>query len=90
MILDSPPVAEPEIACRPLSRDHYAKRRDVQKRTSMPKSAMSVAWHLGVRLRDFSRRLAFWLETEAGPSLKLPVNLRLDLRIPIRARHRLR
>ncbi len=41
----------------------------------------AVAWHLGVRLRDFSRRWAFWLETEAGPSLKLAINVRLDLRI---------
>ena len=47
-----------------------------------------VAWHLGVRLRDFSRCWAFWHETEAGPSLKLPVNVRLDLRVPIRARPR--
>ena len=36
----------------------------------------AIAWHLGVRLRDFSRRWAFWLETEAGPSLKLAVNVR--------------
>ena len=28
-----------------------------------------VAWHLGVKLRDFSRRWAFWLGTEAGPGL---------------------
>ena len=49
-----------------------------------------VAWHLGVRLRDCSRRWAFWLETEAGPSLKLAVNVRLDLRIPFRARPRFR
>src|SRR5215831_13307929 len=47
--------------------------------------AMGVAWHLGMRLRDFSRRWAFWLETEAGPSLKLAVNVRLDLRIPFRS-----
>src|SRR5262249_987227 len=38
-----------------------------------------------MRLRDFSRRWAFWLETEAGSSLKLAVNVRLDLRIPFRA-----
>src|ERR1700738_5187695 len=58
--------------------------------TSITKAAMiaAVAWHLGVRLRDFSRRWAFWLETEAGPSLKLAVNVRLDLRIPFRARPR--
>jgi membrane protein len=49
-----------------------------------------VAWHLGVRLRDFSRRCAFWLETEAGSSLRLAVNVRLDLRIPFRARPRFR
>ena len=53
-------------------------------------AGLGVAWHLGVRLRDFSRRWAFWLETEAGPSLKLAVNVRLDLRIPIRARPRFR
>jgi hypothetical protein len=52
--------------------------------------AMIVAWHLGVRLRDFSRRWAFWFETEARPSLKLTVNVRLDLRIPFRARPRFR
>jgi hypothetical protein len=49
-----------------------------------------VAWHLGVRLRDFSRRWAFWLETEAALSLKLAVNLRLELRIQFRARPRFR
>ena len=36
------------------------------------------AGHLGVRLRDFSRRWAFWLETEAGLNLKLAANVRLD------------
>src|SRR5580704_16077479 len=46
----------------------------------------AVAWHLGVRLHDFFRRWAFWLETEAGSSLTLAVNVRLDLRILFRAR----
>jgi hypothetical protein len=48
--------------------------------------AVTVTWHLGVRLREFSRRWAFWLETEAGRGLKLAVNMRLDLRFPFRAR----
>ena len=49
-----------------------------------------VAWHLGLRHRDFFRRWAFWLETEAGSSLRLVVNVRLDLRIPFQARPRFR
>src|SRR5215831_3010590 len=43
------------------------ERRDAPGDKARP----AVAWHLGKRLRDFSRRWAFWLETEAGPCARL-------------------
>ncbi len=73
---------------RPKEMDRPAK--DSKPVVTTDVAIASVVWHLGVRLRDFSRRWAFWLETEAGPSLKLAVNVRLDLRIPFRTRPRFR